>query len=193
MIARIAPPWVTARTVSAGSRAMRSAAALDAVEEAAQAFAAGEGEVELEGRPAIDQRRLLGLQVLEAVVFPAAEVDLAQIAVDLHAQAGGNRRGRLPAAPQGAAKAALRVEPPDGLGQGAGLLVAGRVQGRVAGADQASDVCGPEPRVPHQDEAMGHRRVPQQKKPVPRRGRALHNNAACTFPRRNAPKRLLVS
>ena len=71
-----------------------------------EALAAGKGEVELEGRPAIDQRRLLDRQVLEAAVLPAAEVDLAQVVVDLDGQVAGNGRGRLPAALQRAAKAA---------------------------------------------------------------------------------------
>ena len=84
MIARIAPPCVTARHRVGRVAGQAVGGRLDAVEEAAQAFAAGKGEIELEGRPAIDQRGLFGLQVLEAVVFPAAEVDLAQIAVDLH-------------------------------------------------------------------------------------------------------------
>ena len=106
---------------------------LDAIEEAAEAFPAGEGEVELEGRPAIHQRRLCNIQILEAATSPSGRSRSRASRVDLDLQVAGNGRGRLPAAPQGAAKAA-----PAGPAGGCTGPGRGPVAGRMSpGADRS--------------------------------------------------------
>ena len=55
----------------------------DPREEALKAFAAGKGELGIEGRPAIHQRPVFAGKLGDRAVLPTAEVNLAEIAVEL--------------------------------------------------------------------------------------------------------------
>ena len=166
----------------------------DPREETLKAFAAGKGEVGIEGRPAIDQRPVFAGQLVDRVVLPTAEVDLAEIAVELDGQVEGQRGKRLPAPPHRTAIAPPGGEPPHPPGQGLGLLAAGLVQGRVGRADESTREAGVDACMSQQNQPAGHRARLQEKPSFDQdRPRAKRSLTLPSKERAKAPSGILTS
>ena len=137
----------------------------DPFTEGADALAAREGKILIEGGPALHGGRVGGGDLRKAHPLPAAEIDLPKVGVDVAGvrSAEGNF-GRLAGPAERAAEEMRPVQPPELSGKGRRLALPLLGEGHIRPADVTAAAALPQIAVTDEDHSFRHCRCPKNKK-----------------------------